>query len=47
VGFCSGVQAVRQMGAGVEEIDLELGPGEDDGTAAAAASPPPSPPLHC
>jgi glutamate dehydrogenase (NADP+) len=32
------------MGAGVEEIDLELGPGEDDGTAAAAASPPPSPP---
>jgi glutamate dehydrogenase (NADP+) len=45
VGFCSGVQAVRQMGAGVEEIDLELGPGEDDGTAAASAtSPPPSPP---
>ncbi|CAM6030219.1 unnamed protein product [Sphagnum balticum] len=40
------ITAVRQMGAGVEEIDLELGPGEDDGTAAAAAaaSPPPSPP---
>lgn len=24
------VQAVREMGAGVEEIDLEMGPGEDD-----------------
>ncbi|CAN5958842.1 unnamed protein product [Sphagnum jensenii] len=44
--FCAPAEkrAVRQMGAGVEEIDLELGPGEDDGTAAAAASPPPSPP---